>query len=122
VKKMTRIACLAAVAAGLIAVGGGNARAASLALPAAGGDASFSPGLASWVVPALPSAAEIGDPGIGTPEAGAADLPVLPDSSPSEGVWIPILAVVLAGLVWGYLQSPEYGALYDRLYGPLSGD
>ena len=45
---------------------------------------------------------------------------VTPDDPPiSDGAWLPILGVILAGLIWRYFQSPAYGALYRRLFGPL---
>lgn len=87
---------------------------------------SFAPDLTGWLLPPLPIAAEVGDPGggggpLGADTADTADLPLLPDAPASNGMWLPILAVIMAGLVRRYLQSPAYGALYDRLYGPHSG-
>jgi hypothetical protein len=107
-----------------MAAGGGHARAANLESGEARAEASFAPDFTGWLLPPIPIAAEAGDAGdraLGADSAGAADLPLLPDAPVSNGMWIPILAVILAGLLRRYLQSPEYRALYEWLYGPLGG-
>jgi hypothetical protein len=101
-----------------VLAGGCGARAASIKPPTGTPVVSFAPRLAESLLPDLPPRDDAGDwLAFGD---GAESLPVTLDDPPvSDGVWIPILGVMLAGLAWRYFQSPGYSALYDRLFGPL---
>jgi hypothetical protein len=115
-KRANRFTLWAALAAGL--AGGFGARAAQIELPARTPAGTFAPGIAESLLPDLPARDGASDWIAFGDEAES--LPVTLDDPPvSDGVWVPILGVMLAGLAWRYFQSPAYSALYDRLFGPL---
>jgi hypothetical protein len=115
-RRANRLALWAALAAGVLACGrDGQAAPIQISAPSAAFGPSFAEPLSQPDFPARDGAGDwlaLGD--------GAERLPTTLDDPPvSDGVWAPILGVILAGLIWRYFQSPTYSTLYRRLFGPL---
>ena len=115
IRNFLRVVCLAALllpAAGMFAQ---PLRAEALDTEETSFSTRASNTVASWVLPDLPGAFESSFHTV-TVETGASAVEDVPEREP---LWIPILAVILAGIIFRYIQSEQFRALYDQVYGPL---
>jgi hypothetical protein len=111
-RKTMRAAGLALMALGLAGAWGNRALAEGIAAP----EDSFASQIVAWMLPPAPA----GNVDPGDPQILDRDRQPLGGAPDRGGIWFPILGVLVAGLLWKYLQSPQYKATYERIYGPLS--